>query len=82
MPTLTPTAKQIMQQVNYPWQLAGPANRKARQILMTELTGHKTPAAQCGVVAVIDALTTALEIDRAGKCQAAIDDLIMTKVRE
>ena len=38
------------------WRLAGPANRKFRQEVMTKLEGEKIPLSKCGVHAICERL--------------------------
>lgn len=60
----------------------GPDNRFARQIIMEAITGEKKPLSKCGWYNFRDAMINFFEIDRTGKCSAAIDDEIIEKIFE
>ena len=71
---MTPATLTILKQIHGDaWRLAGPANRRTRQAVLSDLTGRKVTAADAGVNNIRAELIRLANIDTAGKCIAEID---------
>jgi len=67
------TKKAIKSMLGRPYLLAGNGWKYARQLIVTDLTGTKTPLAKSGITVLEKLLIKEARIDTDGKCYAEIE---------